>query len=147
MRACLACVLLLALAAPAHADDETPVAIGVNMPAAWIVTKGVAVSGYAGITKHFAVRVNLATYANSIDTAAGIGMLLARADQEDHHIGRLYDVGAGWMYFPRGLWKGATLEAGLLFRYRDTRLENDEVIPQLVETHTATFGGRALAGR
>lgn len=146
MRACLACVLLLALSAPARAD-ETPVAIGVNLPAAWVVTKGVAVSGYAGVTKHFAVRANLATYANTIDTAAGLTMALLRADQEDHYEGRVYDVGAAWMYFPRRLWKGASLEAGLLWRYRDVRRWNEEVIPQLVETRTATYGGRVLAGR
>lgn len=160
MRVRLACMSLVALAAPAYADQaEQPavqasaeqtaqVAIAVNPPLRWKNADAVGISGYAGITDHHAIRVNFATYVDTGGAGATlIGDVFLGGDGSDASThGRITDVGASWMYFPRKLWSGISLEAGLLRRSRDTHVEDEYASPEVVETKTATYAGRALVG-
>jgi hypothetical protein len=147
MRAYLVCVSLLALAGPARA--EVPVAIGVNPPTSWLRTPSVGVSVYAGITTHQAIRVNVARYTFSPEV--GYGSPSDRDLSNWFFVEGLFsggntDIGVGWMYFPRRLWSGPSLEAGVLRRARANYMFRDTDEPNIVNTESATYASRALVG-
>lgn len=141
---CLALLILGALAAPGHADEGVKIAVGVNPWFRWAHAGAIGISAYAGITDHQAIRANFATYeyeGPSSEILAAVAM-----EGEGLYMGRIVDVGVGWMYFPRRLWSGPSLEAGLLRRARDTYSRNEYDEPQVADTKTASYCGRALVG-
>lgn len=148
MRAALVCVSLLALSAPARAD-ELPLAIGVNPPTSWLRTPSVGVSAYAGITPHQAIRANVARYTFSAEIGSGSPSDRELSDwffADGAFSGGNTDMGLGWMYFPRRLWSGPSLEAGVLRRARANYLWRDTDEPNIVRTESTTYAGRALVG-
>lgn len=155
MRARLVCVSLLALAAPAGADgagDSRPIAIAVNPPLRWAFDEARAfgLSAYAGVTSHHAIRVNFARYQFVGNWAKKLAYALVAPEGEgESDEGRVTDVGASWMYFPRRLWSGPSLEAGLLFRRYDTYVVDEypaDGEPEIIGTNTSTYAARALVG-
>lgn len=161
MRARLACLVsLVAAAAPALADTAdqpavhatepatAQVAIAVNPPLRWKDADSVGISAYAGVSSHHAIRANFATYVDTGGAGATlIGDLFFNGDGSDAIThGRITDVGVSWMYFPRKLWSGAFLEAGLLRRARNSHVEDEFDYPEVRDTETAYYAGRGLAG-
>lgn len=137
-------------AAPDPASDQTAteVAVAVNAPLRWWSGGSIAGSAYLGVARHHAIRANVASYDYIAMSLAGVAANLRHGlDAEGGSAeGRITDVGVAWMYFPRRLWSGLTLEAGVLVRAKDTRLETWWRVPEVVETDTTTYAGRAQIG-
>jgi len=147
----LRCLAVLALlASPAFADEVDPhrVAVAVNSPISWAAGGAFAISGYVGLTEHQAIRANLAAYqANYTPAAAGATFALTGGDNECPPTGTTFDVGAGWVYFPRKLYSGLSLELGALRRSTpNTDLWCEELTPFETTTHTVTYAARAMIG-
>jgi hypothetical protein len=149
MRPLLALAIVIAAAVPAHAEgpDEQPLAIAVNPPFRWPGADAVAASGYARLTEHQVLRINASSYDFNGNPAGDLIAILAGGDgDEASHSGRVTDVGAGWMYFPRRRWSGITFELGILRRARAIRVEDEFAADEIVETDTDTWAGRGLVG-
>jgi hypothetical protein len=128
-----------------RAETETELAVAVNAPFRWADTQGASI--YLGFTPHQAIRANFARYQFDPNPLGEIiGIALGGDGSEASFHGTLTDVGVGWMYFPRRLWSGLTLEAGALRRARDHSVEDQFAAVERVETRTATYAGRALIG-
>jgi hypothetical protein len=94
--------------------------VAINNPLMWqslssdrAPPAAIGVSGYVGIDRHQAVRLNYATY--EVDTAAALATGLAGGgDGSCAYVrsGHSDDIGAGWMYFTRERWHGPSLELG-----------------------------------
>lgn len=128
--------------------DRPQIALAVNPPVRWANGEALAGSIYVGFHRHHAIRANVARWDNH-DDAFGtlIGDAFFGGDGSDAtESGRYLDGGIGYMYFPRKLWSGPSLEAGFLVRNQHTRVEDDFAPLGIVETHTTTLAGRALAG-
>jgi hypothetical protein len=112
-------------------------AIAVNPPFRWWDGAAIGVSLYVGVTNHHAIRGNYANYEYEDNLIQILGA------NEGVKQGRITDFGVAWMYFPRGLCDGLSLEAGLLRRGRDTssRMELDTL-----HTQTTTYSARAMIG-
>src|SRR5262249_19686067 len=97
-------------------DLVIPIAAGVNAPWGWAVGSfGASLS--VGFEHHHAVRANFATY--KFDDALEIaGEVLAGEEGDTARAGRLYDYGLSYVWYPRRLWDGLTVEAGMLVRDR-----------------------------
>src|SRR5512140_1894472 len=115
--------------------DEPRIAVGVNVPWEWLHSQ-VGVSVSVGLGPHQAVRANVARYNNT-------GPLTAFLD-EDFYKGRFIDVGVGWVFYPRRLWDGPMLEAGLNRRDRDTA-ESHYDGPD-IQTRSVTYAARLMFG-
>lgn len=128
-----------------RAADDHPYVLAINEPFGWSSGFAIAGSGYVGLTAHQALRLNVASYEYNGNLAGDlIGIFLFGSDgSEAVHRGRLLDVSAGWMYFPRKLWDGPTFEAAILHRSVDTTLDNED---ELVDRDGQTYGARALVG-
>jgi hypothetical protein len=102
--------------------------VAINNPLMWESLGGshapaaaIAVSGYIGIDRHQALRLNYATY--EVDTLNA--MVTGFGDAGDGvcayvHSGHSDDIGAGWMYFTRERWRGPSLELGAVRKSLDT---------------------------
>jgi len=147
MRRLLVTLFVLAAAPAAAEPEDQPLAIAVNPPLRWQHADAIGVSAYVALTPHQALRGNISRY-DFVGSAAGdiIGLLEGGDGDEASNTGRISDTGIGWMYFPRRLWSGPTIEAGLLRRARDTRTEDEFASPAIVEAQTTTYAGRALLG-
>lgn len=122
-------------------EQEAPMAIAVNFPVGWIGGASVAGSLYARIASHQALRFNVASYEYGPP-----GIVAALAEDEGSYDGRTLDISAGWMYFPRRIWDGPTLEAGVLHRSGATKVRDEFADYEIVERDTQMFAGRALVG-
>ncbi len=134
---------------PASSRHVTDVALAVNPPFRWAsdYERAVGVSGYLGLGRHHAIRGNVASYDYAPNIVGELISIAAGGDgSEAWYQGRVTDVGVAWMYFPRRLWSGATLELGLVRRARDVSLEDEFATPERIETQTTTYAGRALVG-
>jgi hypothetical protein len=129
----------------AAAAPRLHAALGVNSPLSWPHGTSVGGSLYLGIGDHHAIRVNGARY--QYRGGAGGQLLLEALGAEDlpSHSGHTSDVGLAWVYYPRRSWSGVTLELGVLRRARDHRLVESED-PNVLETRTTTYAGRAMVG-
>lgn len=124
------------------------VAIGVNSPFSWwqnklTVTRSFGASLYAGLGAHHAIRANLAFYRDS----KGLGTLVEGmfGDGDVSYGGSYNDVGLAWVWYPRQLWSGFSLEAGALRRDRDTKMV-DYIADRTVETDSTTYAARTMIG-
>src|SRR5262245_28140790 len=147
MRRLLVTLFVLAAAPAAAEPEDQPIVIAVNPPLRWADADAVGASGYIALTPHQALRGNVSRY-DFVGNVAGdiFGLINGSDGDEGSHSGRISDTGVGWMYFPRRLWSGPTIEAGLLRRVRDTRSEDELGSPAILETATTTYAGRALVG-
>lgn len=136
---------------PVMFQSMPDVALSVSSPlgwGGWLGAPSLAGSAYVGITAHHALRLNVARYGYSggspVAAVGGVLVLFAAGDgDETERSGTTTDVGIGWVWYPRCLWRGFTLEAGALMRMRDTRETYDNT---RLETNTTSYGGRALVG-
>jgi hypothetical protein len=145
-------LLIAAATGPAHAESAPsvieraptgPFAIAVNTPLLW--NYSFAASGWVGWNDHHAIRANVARY-----RSPGWMIIPAKLDADDGpwdaDFGHTTDLGLGWVYYPRRVLDGATLEAGVLCRIRRLRSRLDENNVAHEERDTGTYGGRLLAG-
>lgn len=119
--------------------QDAPMAIAVNNPLAWF-GGSVGVSLYRRVGPHQALRFNVATH------PYGSGFVGAVTEDEASYDGRILDVGAAWMYFPRRVWDGPTLEVGLLRRAGETHVQDEYAMNEIVNRDTQLFAGRVLVG-
>lgn len=98
-----------------HIKTRREIAIGVNPPIGWLV-RAFAVSGYAQLSDHHGMRVNAASFPNPHFWAAP-----ALAGDGGASGGSVFDVGAGWTYYPRRFLDGFGTELGAFYRRRDVR--------------------------
>jgi hypothetical protein len=108
-----------------------PYALTVNEPFGWKTASSIAASAYAQLGEHHAVRFNIASYERLGKSASNI------MDGETAYEGRLFDVSAGWMYFPRRIWEGPTFEAGLLHRSFD--IADDDGFDEEIDARKGQF--------
>jgi hypothetical protein len=146
-------LIVAALASPAVAGDKhVDLAIGVNPPLRWTSDEAgsIGISAYAGITNHHAIRANFARYKFAGNWAWHLASLFTCLECVDEtNEGHVTDIGVSWMYFPRQLWSGASLEAGLLRRGNDTYVVEyypGAGNPEVIDTNTSTYAARALVG-
>jgi hypothetical protein len=127
------------------AAEDHPYVLAINEPFGWKSGFAIAGSAYVGLSAHQALRLNLASYDYNGNLAGElIGIFVFGTDgSEAGHRGRLLDVSAGWMYFPRKLWDGPTFEAGLLHRSVDTTLDTED---ELIDRDGQMYAVRALLG-
>jgi hypothetical protein len=143
MRAIALVVVLL----PSLASAES-FAVAVNTPLRWYKAQSIGGSAYVGFRGHHAIRVNAARYVHTYSVEEIVSDLAAGGGYADDVSGRRVDLGVGWMYFPRRLWSGPTLEAGLLVRDQ-VRREQDEpvLVPEpVLTTDKLTVAGRGVVG-
>lgn len=116
----------------AEAEDHV-VALGVSSPLSWAHGIGFGASLAFRVSKNHAVRFNGAIY-----KPIEIG------EASTH--GTVNDLGAGWVWYPRRLWDGPTLELGALLRLRENGYYDANADPAMLDTTTTIFAGRALVG-
>lgn len=136
-------------AEPAPASEShlsVPIAVAVNVPFAW--PWSFAASAWAGVDEHHAIRANYARYHGPL--WAVIPNMLESEGLEEGEIppdfGHTTDVSVGWVYYPRCVLDGATLEVGALLRHNHLRDRIDSKNVASEEQFTNVYGARALAG-
>jgi hypothetical protein len=93
--------------------------VAINNPLMWesltsqAPPAAVGVSGYIGLTRHQALRLNYATYEVDNPSAVLSGLTEGGDGSCAYELGgHSDDIGAGWMYFLRERWRGPSLELG-----------------------------------
>ncbi len=139
----------VAVAAPPPADRRAAAALaptaarasafpaasfGVNVPLSWRYGGGYGGSLSVGVSRHFAVRANVASYPYK-------GLL-----SESDYDGRIGDVSLGLVYYPRRLWSGFTVELAALGRDQDTAVSDSYAEIYSKEIDTRLYAARALIG-
>jgi hypothetical protein len=130
--------------AEADVQQETVLALAANQPFTWVDATSIALSAYVGFAKHHAVRANIATHVPGISHGVGtlIGDVFFDGDgSEASYSGRSTDVGISYQFYPRALFSGLFVEAGVMRRSFDEQL--DDYYNELTRTTT----GSAYAGR
>jgi hypothetical protein len=121
---------------------ELPVAAGVSSPTGWPYgTFGASL--YVGIGRHVAVRGNLAWYESNESFLEGVASA-ASGGEVPSYSGSLRDAGVAGIWYPRRLWSGPMLEAGVLQRVRDTGYQAE--FEDGIKTKSTTWAGRAMVG-
>jgi len=125
--------------APQQPDPEEPAfTIGLNSPLGWLMQSfGGSLS--VGLGGHGALR---ATFTRN--QAEPIPLLLVTGGESAPVFGRIIDAGLGWVWYPRQLWDGFTIEAGALLRNRRDSAHHEDV--SIVKTHSMTYAARAMIG-
>lgn len=137
--------VLAIFAAPARAEGtpevELPIAFGVSSPQGWL-HRSFGGSAYIALGPHHALRGNLAYYENAEPLLSVLAIALG--GDIASHTGRINDAGAALVWYPRRVWDGFTLEAGVLRRGRRTRVEAE--FADVIKTRSTTYAGRAMIG-
>jgi hypothetical protein len=154
----LALILVAAAVRLAHADSPSTIAssttesapthtlaFAINEPVGWNHGNAVGFSGYGAITEHQVIHLNVATWKRNGDDVGGALLFLATQGNLDGN-GRYTDVGAAWMYFPRRVYNGFSVELGALVRQRDTFEYLNDFDPDGTHVTSTTLAGRALVG-
>lgn len=94
--------------APKAVLADHPVALAVNLPLMWGASVGV--SATVAVADHHAVRFNGSRYDKLF--------LTWLASEDGAPTGRNYDGSVSWIYYPRKVFTGATVEVGALYRDR-----------------------------
>ena len=147
MRTAALLVLFVASTAAAEPAEDHTLALSVNPPFSWGKRAAYGASGYARLTEHQALRINFASY--ELDTNVMLQLavaVLAHDTVEGARGGRILDVGAGWMYFPRRTFDGPMLELGVMRRSGATFEADENMDPKYVDRDTQLYAARALAG-
>jgi hypothetical protein len=148
-------VLVLAVAATATATARAeqarpgepgpqPFALAVNVLP--VAPDAFAVSAWVGRDAHSAIRANVARYRGPLWLRV---LAPAFSDgEEDGSVapdsGSTTDLGLGWVYYPRRLLDGASVEAGVLCRFDRQRNDVDEQGAAAEDHHTNVYSGRFL---
>jgi hypothetical protein len=136
----LAGLLIMCSATIASASPD--LAVAVNPPLRWAGADSLAGSVYWGVTKHSAIRFNVARYDYS-----AIPVLFWLAEDGPSLVdGRILDGGISWMHFSDKLHDGFFIEFGALVRKQDTRVEDDFASTFRLDTDTTTIAARAMVG-
>lgn len=155
MRRVLICVMVLATgtaraepAPPTEPPVGRPIALAINVPVAWHWSLGA--SAWVGLDQHHAIRANFARYRGPLWQ---IIPNLLEADGEDDEAGSIppefgatTDLGLGWVYYPRRVLDGASLEVGALVRVNRLRDRIDDKNVADNEQFTNVYSARVLAG-
>lgn len=131
---------------PASAAPKLQLGFATNFPLWW--KEGmVGVSAYAGFHRHHAVRLNVARYRYIPNSVSDVIALATGNDLGDGPIagGHLTDVVATYAYYPRRVFDGAFVEAGLLTRFKATTTQDDYDSPEHA-TATMTVAARGAVG-
>lgn len=132
---------------PKPAPPPVHVAVSVNPPFRWPGGDALAGSLHVGLTRHQALRLNVASYEYGVNAVGDlIGVLAGGDGDEGSYAGRTTDLGVGWTYYPRGLWDGFMVEAGVLRRATDHRVEDEFAPVEILETDTTTYAARGTIG-
>ncbi len=149
-----ALIATIMLAASTAAAEPISIAAGVNAPFRWELvdtdsfdaeTDRAVGSLHVGFGGHHAIRATLSSFPyrrNMVDVAFSSALEGNNSLKE----GRVDEAGVGYQWFPRALWSGAVLEAGLLRRAIDGSEDYRSSGPEHVETHGVGYAGRALVG-
>lgn len=151
-------VLPLALAAvatgTAHAEQARPEAPGPGRPFALAVnvlpvaSDAFAVSAWIGRDAHHAIRANVARYRGPLWLRV-LAPVFSDGEEDGDvgpDFGSTMDLGLGWVYYPRRLLDGASVEAGVLCRFDRRRNFVDDQNAAAEEHHTNAYSGRFLIG-
>ena len=140
----------VARAEPAPAGEPgpgVPIAVALNAPAAW--PWSFAASAWVGLDGHHAIRANYARYRGPLWRIIP-AMLESDGDLEEGALepdfGHTSDLSVGWVYFPRRVLDGATLEVGALCRLNRLRDRIDDKNVASEWQHTNVYSGRVLVG-
>lgn len=125
-----------------------PIAFAVNLPVAW--PWSLAASVWFGLDDHQAIRANGAHYRGPLWQ---IIPNLVEADGEADepgtipaNFGATTDLSLGWVYYPRRVLDGPSLEIAALLRLNRLRDQIDDRNVADVEQFTNVYSARVLAG-
>jgi hypothetical protein len=138
--ALLATTTSVAAAEPDREAIRERYAVGVNNPIGWAITD-FAISGWVGVDEHVAIRANAASYT----AHRSVVDVIQHGIEVSPQSGRVNDVGAGAVWYPRRLWSGPMLEVGALVRSAN-RLTHLDTGDGDIERDTTLVAGRALVG-
>jgi hypothetical protein len=132
-------------ARPADAGRGQPFALAVNVLP--VAPDAFAVSAWVGRDAHNAIRANVARYRGPLWLRVLAPIF---SDGEDGDVapdfGSTTDLGLGWVYYPRRLLDGVSVEAGVLCRFDRQRNYVDDQNASAEEHHTNAYSGRFLVG-
>jgi hypothetical protein len=138
----------------AHAEQARPDGAGPSQPFALAVNvlpvapDAFAVSAWVGRDAHHAIRANLARYRGPLWLRA-LAPIFSDGEEDSDvapDFGETTDLGLGWVYYPRRLLDGASVEAGVLCRFDRRRNYIDDQNAAAEEHHTNVYSGRFLVG-
>jgi hypothetical protein len=135
-------------AGPAEPGPGQPIALAINAPLAW--KWSVAASAWVGWDAHHAIRANFARYRGPLWR---IIPAIVESDGDDGEegtvapdFGATTDLGLGWVYYPRRVLDGATVEVGALVRLARLRDRIDDHNMAYEGRDTNLYSGRILVG-
>jgi hypothetical protein len=122
-----------------------PFALAVNVLP--VALDAFAVSAWVGRDAHNALRANVARYRGPLWLRVLAPVFSDGEEDVDvvPEFGSTTDLGLGWVYYPRRLLDGASVEAGVLCRFDRRRNDIDENAAA-EEHHTNAYSGRFLVG-
>jgi hypothetical protein len=124
----------------------SPFALAVNVLP--VARDAFAVSAWIGHDAHHAIRANVARYRGPLWLRV---LAPAFSDGEEDsdvvpEFGATTDLGLGWVYYPRRLLDGVSLEAGVLCRFDRRRSYVDDEGAAGEDHHTNAYSARFLLG-
>ncbi|HEX3481986.1 MAG TPA: hypothetical protein VHT91_43530 [Kofleriaceae bacterium] len=133
-------------ARPDEPRSSTPFALAVNVLP--VASDAFAVSAWIGRDAHHAIRANVARYRGPLWLRVLAPVFSDGEEDSDvaPDFGTTTDLGLGWVYYPRRLLDGASVEAGVLCRFDRRRNDIDEQDAAAEEHHTNVYSGRLLVG-
>jgi hypothetical protein len=139
----------MARAEQARPDDAAPgrpFAVAVNVLP--VAPDAFAVSAWVGRDAHSAIRVNVARYRGPLWLRV-LAPVFSDGEEDSSvapDFGETTDLGLGWVYYPRRLLDGASVEAGVLCRFDRRRSDIDDQNAAAEDHHTNAYSGRFLVG-
>jgi hypothetical protein len=133
-------------ARPDGAGPGQPFALAVNVLP--VATDAFAVSAWFGRDAHHAIRANVARYRGPLWLRV-LAPVFSDGEQDSDvapDFGDITDLGLGWVYYPRRLLDGASVETGVLCRFDRRRSYIDDQDVAAEEHHTNVYSGRFLVG-
>jgi len=133
----------------ARLDDAAPgrpFALAVNVLP--VAADAFAVSAWVGRDAHTAIRANVARYRGPLWLRV-LAPVFSDGEEDGDvapDFGDTTDLGLGWVYYPRRLLDGASVEAGVLCRFDRRRNHVDDQNAAAEEHHTNAYSGRFLVG-
>jgi len=123
-----------------------PIAVAVNLPVAW--PWSLAASAWVGLDNHDAIRVSYARYRGPLWAFIAGGIFSEGPEEGDvpPDFGHTTDLSVAWVYYPRRVLDGASLEVGALCRLNRLRDRIDGMNVANEEQFTNVYGARVLAG-
>jgi len=131
---------------PDGAGPGPPFALAVNVLP--VARDAFAVSAWIGRDAHQAIRANVARYRGPLWLRVLAPVFSDGEEDSDvaPEFGATTDLGIGWVYYPRRLLDGVSLEAGVLCRFDRRRNYVDDQNVAAEEHHTNVYSGRFLVG-